>query len=227
MEKIKVLLLGDNEVAAYARNKLKDCEVLVIGDSAESPKIPDSFRPNAAFSIKFPHILKKSFIDRVCVPILNFHTAPLPELRGVDTTSWAIVDGLDSFGVTVHIIDERVDTGPIVLKETFPITPFDTAYSLYCKNLVLLVKIIDKEMTNLVKGKYRIQKFKSKVSHFHKKKEFDYTDLEVNLDQPIDKVDRFIRSRIFPGRQLPHLKNGKKIIGCRIKDEELVLKYVK
>ena len=199
MEKVKILLLGNNYIAEYALSLLSGYNVLVIGDDC-MPYLPDNFKPDVAFSIKYPHILTKDFIDSVGVPILNFHTAPLPELRGVDTTSWVIFHKLKRFGVTVHIIDEGVDSGPIVLKETFPVKPYDTAYSLYHKNIILLKKIIKKNLIRFIEGKYTIRRIKSKVSYIHKRGEFDYTKLKV----PNEDQDIFIRSRFFPGKQLPY-----------------------
>jgi methionyl-tRNA formyltransferase len=201
MEKVKVLLLGDNPVAKYALELIvNNYDVLVITDETKEPWLPKDFKPDVAFSIKYPHILSKEFIKKVGVPILNFHTAPLPELRGVDTCSWAIFHKLKRFGVTVHIINDKVDDGPIVLKETFPIEPYDTAYSLYCKNLILLKKIIRENIVRFVEGKYTTRRIKSKVSYIHKRGEFDYTKLKV----PEKDQDIFIRSRFFPGKQLPY-----------------------
>ena len=212
MEKVKVLLLGDNSVARYALKLLADYDVYVIGDKVKKPSLPKGFHPKAAFCIKYPYVLTKSFIDRVGVPILNFHTAPLPELRGVDTTSWAIVHRLKRFGVTVHVITDKVDSGPVVLKKTYPITASDTAYSLYKKNLVLLKKIIKENLIRFVKGKYTTRK----VSYFHKKGEFDYSNLKVDFFKPIEEADTFIRSRIFPGKQLPYFGDKRYITGCQI-----------
>jgi len=198
MEKVKILLLGDNPIAFYTLQLLKDYDVRVIGDD-EIPFLL-GFKPKAIFSVKYPRILTKEFIDEAKVPILNFHTAPLPELRGVDTCSWAIYHLLEKFGVTVHIIDEKVDNGLIVLKETYPIEPYDTAYSLYHKNIILLKKIIKKNLIRFINRDYQPMKIKTEVSYLHKKGEFDYTNLKV----PKEDKDTFIRSRFFPGKQLPY-----------------------
>jgi len=205
MEKVKVLLLGDSPIAGYALELLKDYQVYVIGDEIDIPWLPMylmpiDFKPDAVFSIKYPHVLTKDFIDQIGVPILNFHTAPLPELRGVDTCSWAIVHKLKRFGVTVHVIDEGIDSGDIVLKETFLIEPYDTAYSLYCKNLILLKRVIKENLIRFIEGRYTTMKIKTKESYIHKRGEFDYTDLKV----PKENQDIFIRSRYFPGKQLPY-----------------------
>lgn len=230
IEKVKILLLGNNRIAQYAYNFLhdrEDCKIYVIGDGVNNPSLPKGFKPDVAFSIKYPHILSKSFIDSVGVPILNFHTAPLPELRGVDTCSWAIIHRLKRFGVTVHIIDEKVDHGPILLKKTYFTKISDTANSLYLKNQELLKKIIKENIIKFVKGKYGVLKPTSDVSYFHKKGEFDYTDLEVDISKPLKEVDTFIRSRIFPGKQLPYIvigDNWQEIIGCQLGYNDIELK---
>jgi len=203
MNKVKVLLLGDSPIALYALQLLKDYDVYIVRDGSDSPSVNiilKDFKPDVAFSIKYPYVLTKDFIDGIGVPILNFHTAPLPELRGVDTCSWAIYHKLKKFGITVHIIDEGIDSGDIVLKETFPIKKWDTAYSLYCKNLILLRKVIRENLIRFVNGDYLAWENEGKVSYFHKKGEFDYTDLKV----PKENQDIFIRSRYFPGKQLPY-----------------------
>jgi len=198
MNKVKVLLLGDSPIAEYALGLLSNYDVRVIGDDLTPFLL--GFEPKAIFSIKYPQILTKEFIDEASVPILNFHTAPLPELRGVDTCSWAIYHKLKKFGVTVHVIDEGIDSGDIVLKETFPIEPYDTAYSLYCKNLILLKRVIKENLIRFIEGRYTTMKIKTKESYIHKRGEFDYTDLKV----PKENQDIFIRSRYFPGKQLPY-----------------------
>ena len=203
MNKVKVLLLGDSPIALYALQLLKDYDVYIVRDGSDSPSVNIiliDFKPDAVFSIKYPHVLTKDFIDQIGVPILNFHTAPLPELRGVDTCSWAIVHKLKRFGVTVHVIDEGIDSGDIVLKETFLIEPYDTAYSLYCKNLILLKRVIKENLIRFIEGRYTTMKIKTKESYIHKRGEFDYTDLKV----PKENQDIFIRSRYFPGKQLPY-----------------------
>jgi len=201
MEKVKILLLGDSPIAQYARYILSDYDVLMIADRVRDPVLPDNFHPQAAFSVKYPYLLKKDFIERVGVPIINFHTAPLPELRGVDTTSWAIIHGLKRFGVTVHLIEEKVDNGAIVLKRTFPVKSYDTAYSLYNKNLALLTEILEENLIDYAEGKYTTKQVKSKVSYVHKNGEFDYTKLDVT-----DSAE--IRARVFPGRQMPYVNHN-------------------
>ena len=61
------------------------------------------------------------------------HPTLLPRFRGPTTLAYVILNGQKETGSTVHIIDEGMDTGPIVLQRSVEITPFDTLRSLQRK----------------------------------------------------------------------------------------------
>jgi methionyl-tRNA formyltransferase len=69
----------------------------------------------------------------------NLHPGPLPRYAGLNAPSWAIYNGEESHGVTVHWMDSGVDSGPIVYQELFPLRPDDTGLtvSTRCVNLGL------------------------------------------------------------------------------------------
>jgi methionyl-tRNA formyltransferase len=60
---------------------------------------------------------------------LNFHPAPLPDMRGVGGYNLAILEGRPDWGVSCHFVDEQLDTGDLVAVERFPIDA-DTATAL-------------------------------------------------------------------------------------------------
>lgn len=64
---------------------------------------------------------------------INFHDAPLPRRAGVHATSWAILEGDTSHGVTWHVMTERVDAGAVLKRRAVPVDPADTAYTLNVK----------------------------------------------------------------------------------------------
>ena len=63
--------------------------------------------------------------------VLGMHPTLLPEGRGRAAIPWAILKGLPETGVTLFQLDEGVDTGPILAQERIPISPDETAASLY------------------------------------------------------------------------------------------------
>ena len=76
----------------------------------------------------------------------NLHPGPLPDYAGLNAPSWAIYNGEDSHGVTLHRMEPGIDTGPIAFQERFAITPEDTglSLSLRCaeKGLALIERLL-------------------------------------------------------------------------------------
>lgn len=85
---------------------------------------------------------------------INYHPSLLPKYRGGSAINWAIISGETETGVTIHYIDEGVDTGPIVLQEKVEITPDDTVKSVYFKKLYPLgIKMIGEAVRLIGEGK--------------------------------------------------------------------------
>lgn len=64
---------------------------------------------------------------------VGMHPTLLPAGRGRASIPWAIIKGLDETGVTMFVLDEGVDTGPIIAQEVIPLAPDETATTLYEK----------------------------------------------------------------------------------------------
>jgi methionyl-tRNA formyltransferase len=74
-------------------------------------------------------IIRKNIIRIPKIGILNAHPALLPKYRGVDVIPWSIYHG-DDVGVTIHFIDEGIDTGGIVARKVIALREGDTIESL-------------------------------------------------------------------------------------------------
>jgi methionyl-tRNA formyltransferase len=95
---------------------------------------PDELRDAYCLSVGFGFILPKAFLKhiRVC---LNVHGTLLPKYPGGRSLNWLLANGDQENGVTVHIVDEGVDTGPIVLQRAFKLSNFESSASLFRKTL--------------------------------------------------------------------------------------------
>ena len=89
-----------------------------------------------AISVQYHEILKRQHIDKAKELTVNLHMAPLPEYRGCNQFSFAIVDNAKEFGTTIHLIDENIDSGDILFEDRFPIATdcwiddlYDVTYS--------------------------------------------------------------------------------------------------
>ena len=72
----------------------------------------------------YMQLLTPRFLERF--PAINVHPSLLPAFPGVDAIGQALAAGVPETGVTVHFLDEGVDSGPVILQETVPVEPRDT-----------------------------------------------------------------------------------------------------
>ena len=76
----------------------------------------------------YMHLLTPGFLERF--PVLNVHPSLLPAFPGMHAVEEAVAAGVAETGVTVHFVDEGIDTGPPVLQEAVSVRPDDTADTL-------------------------------------------------------------------------------------------------
>jgi phosphoribosylglycinamide formyltransferase-1 len=81
----------------------------------------------------YMHLLTPSFLDRFPDRVLNVHPSLLPDFPGAHAVADQLAAGVREAGVTVHIVDEGVDTGPILLQERVPVRNGDTVDSLHAR----------------------------------------------------------------------------------------------
>jgi phosphoribosylglycinamide formyltransferase 1 len=72
----------------------------------------------------FMELLGAEFIRRFAGRIVNVHPSLLPAFGGIHAIEQAVEYGVKVMGVTVHFVDEGVDTGPIILQEAFDVLPY-------------------------------------------------------------------------------------------------------
>jgi phosphoribosylglycinamide formyltransferase 1 len=71
----------------------------------------------------YMQLLSPEFVERFRNRAINVHPALLPSFPGIDAVQQAIDHGSKVTGVTVHFVDEGVDSGPIILQRAVPIPP--------------------------------------------------------------------------------------------------------
>ncbi len=91
----------------------------------------DQFRamaPDLVLSIRYGVILKAPVLSVPGLGVLNLHSGPLPDYRGVMASFWGLLNGEANLGTTLHTIDDdSIDTGRIVATTTLPVNP-DKSY---------------------------------------------------------------------------------------------------
>jgi methionyl-tRNA formyltransferase len=89
--------------------------------------------PDLNVSVSYDQILQKQAINMAPRGFINCHAGALPFYRGRNVLNWALINGEDRFGVTVHYVDEGIDSGDIITRRFEAITPSDDYRSLLDK----------------------------------------------------------------------------------------------
>jgi phosphoribosylglycinamide formyltransferase 1 len=74
----------------------------------------------------YMHLLTSAFLERFPDRIVNVHPSLLPQFPGARAIDDALAAGVDTTGVTVHYVDEGLDSGPVIRQEPVPVEPRDT-----------------------------------------------------------------------------------------------------
>lgn len=105
----------------------------------------------------FMRILSPYFIREFPGRILNIHPAILPAFPGADAQKQALEYGAKISGCTVHIVDEGVDTGPIVCQAAVPVLDGDTVETLSARILKEEHRIYTEAICLLLEDRVRIE----------------------------------------------------------------------
>ena len=138
-----------------------DCQALARATAAEVPtfalplsSFPDraawdaellasvqGFTPDWIVSAGFMRILSAEFVAAFAGRILNTHPALLPSFPGAHGVRDALAYGVKVTGCTVHLVDEGVDTGPILAQRAVEVLPDDDEASLHER-----IKVVEREL---------------------------------------------------------------------------------
>jgi methionyl-tRNA formyltransferase len=97
---------------------------LRLQENVNSPASLDAIRamrPDLLVSVAGNQIFRRALIELAPKGCLNLHTALLPKYRGLMPTFWVLKNGEKETGVSVFLVDEGIDSGPIVVQKRVPI----------------------------------------------------------------------------------------------------------
>jgi methionyl-tRNA formyltransferase len=111
-----------------------------------------ALRPDVQVVVAYGQILPPSVIDIPPLGTVNVHSSLLPRYRGAAPIHWAIVNGESETGVTTMLIDEGLDTGPILLERSTPIGPEETTPELEARLAQLGAELLIETLDGLARG---------------------------------------------------------------------------
>lgn len=173
--------------AAIERGEIPARTVLVLSNIADAPglararelgipaeAIPHQGQPRAAHEAQVLAALRRAEVEWVCLAgymrllspafvsafprrIVNIHPSLLPAFPGLDAQEQALAHGVKVSGCTVHLVDEGLDSGPIVVQRTVPVLDGDTPRTLAARILEQEHLAYPEALRLLLSGSWRIE----------------------------------------------------------------------
>ena len=167
-----------------------------------------SFDCDLFVSMSFNQIFRKSTFSLPPLGTINCHAGKLPFYRGRNILNWALINDENEFGITVHFVDEGIDTGDIVLQRIFPISDSDDYNILLDRAYDECAKILYDALILIQEGNViRINQSSIHPVGFYCGMR-SVGDEVINWNQPSRQVFNFIRALCKPGPVAKTFSNG-------------------
>lgn len=166
---MSVFFLGDtnNDVYDFLN---KQCSKVFQTSEKINLDILAKIEPELIVSYGYRHIIKKDIIEKYKDKIINLHISYLPYNRGASPNFWSVIDNTIK-GVTIHFIDEGVDTGDIIYQQELEFSKELTLEESY-RELRKAIEALFVENWNSIKNKTFTRKKQPKFfGTYHTSKE--------------------------------------------------------
>lgn len=141
--------------------------------------------------------------------LFNIHFSKLPKYRGVYMASWPILNGETEAGVTLHLMDEGIDSGPMVDQRHFALPSHVTARGLYEMFMDEAFELFKENFLRLVYGDYQLIEQDHSEATYYAKDSIDFAQQKnsISVNQRLTSSGRPARS-IFLSTSCPHSRTG-------------------
>lgn len=164
--------------------------------------------PDVIVVVAYGKILRRAVLDLPPLGCVNVHPSLLPKLRGAAPIQAAIRDGLDATGVTIMLLDQRMDAGPILAQLTAPLFADDTAATLGERLATLGADLLVETLPRWQSGVIQPRPQNEDEATYCKPLSKD--DANVDWQQPAEVIARACRAQTpWPGCQT--YWNGKQV----------------
>lgn len=200
-EQIEVIFLGINDAGMRVYDWL--CErkevfvhsLLTTEDQLQTIK---EVQPDYVVSCGYRHIVPVDVLDVPVEGCLNLHPAYLPYNRGANPNVWSIIEGTPA-GVTLHWMDEGLDTGDIIARRKVETNFSDNGKDLYEKLEDAQVDLFQEMWPDIAAGEIDVTEQDEDAGTYHHTSEFKEL-CELDPDEEVqvkDFLDR-LRALTFP-----------------------------
>jgi methionyl-tRNA formyltransferase len=111
-------------------------------NSSEFIETVAALEPDIFIAIGYTGIMRSRLLAVPRILPVNFHASLLPAYRGLHPLYWALQNGEQYAGLTVHVMDQGIDTGDILYQVQVPVEPGDTVATLYDRVMAASVPLV-------------------------------------------------------------------------------------
>ena len=165
-----------------------------------------NLRPDFIIVVAYGIILPKTVLDIPIFFCLNGHASDLPRWRGAAPIQRAIEAGDKTTAACAMIMEETLDTGPVIAKKKINILNKDNASSLHDKLSKLTANVLIESMDKIIQNKYK--SIKQKITGITYANKITSNDTLINWSQNNEEILRKLRSLSnWPGGWTYHNQN--------------------
>lgn len=169
------------------------------GEETDLPGLVGQHGPEMILSFYYRRMIPMEVLRGASKGALNLHGSKLPRLRGRAPINWALVEGEEEIGVTLHHMVKAADAGDIVAQRAWRIGPRDTAKDLFFR-AVDEAKLLLREVWPLIRNGTapRIRQDETKATYRGRRRP---EDGKIDWSQPTRRIDGLVRAVTdpFPG----------------------------
>ncbi len=166
--RVAVVISDVANAAILDRARVRGLEALYIAPGNFRAKLDDAAEAACLHALRkaevdlvvlagFMRILKGELLRAFAHKVVNIHPALLPAFPGLEAWKQALDYGVKMTGVTVHFVDQGIDTGPIIAQETTPVLPGDTAETLHARIQEAEHRLYPAVLAALARGEIRVE----------------------------------------------------------------------
>ena len=154
-------------------------------------------------------MLPKAVWDMPRLGTINLHASLLPDYRGAAPINWAIMNGETASGITTFYINDKIDTGAILLQEAAPIMPEDAAGDLHDRLMVKGAQLVVKTLEGIADGSLSAKE-QDESRSIHKAPKLNKENCRIDWSLPEEAVFNHIRGLSpYPGAWTILVNEGK------------------
>lgn len=167
---VRILAVGsDNAASGLEHAELFGVPTFVVDPNAFATKEAwakvllenvEFWNPDLTVLAGFMKILPSEFVAALSPNLINTHPSLLPKYPGAHAVRDALADGAKVTGVTIHVVDEGVDTGPHIAQAEVAVLPDETEFELHERIKVVERELLIKTVVDIAKARVELNVLK-------------------------------------------------------------------